>query len=382
MCSFSPSVNKFVIILNCIVSKVAVSDDLNKEHDAPLDAQHGVQKTSTKMIECPNAISGVSNVLPDKTSEDVDMICDENPIDAPTEGKVEGVTYDQKIEVKFSKKDCDSLVKASLQNLIENPEQSVEANIVHKGHGSESFTMSSDPECKNQTQSSQVGLINDIQSSPLKRKRNNSDASVLGNSLPNCPSKCDNVATRDAEAFYSADGFPDSSAGPNFYASCLSNGVNKPSVIKSGVDDVTSSLTGPVVGTNDASSQSIQTPKEDVGASESNCGSIVDILPIKSQLCSKPFEQSSDFRSQVDPSVVNAEKCKHLCNLNSCIADPHCTSSTSSAPGIPEVILCSKGGWRFKLILLVSPKFHLIFSFSSYKDIYMQTLYFFKYQLP
>lgn len=169
----------------------AVSTDLNAEHDAPIDDEHGVQKTSTDMIESANAISGVTNVYPEKTSAYFDTNCGEKPVNAPMEG-----------EVKQSKTDSDHLIEGSLQSAIEDPEQSVQANIVHKGHGSESFTMSGDIECRNRTQSSQG----------------------------------------------------------------------------------------------------------DVGASESNCGSIVDILQIELQLCSKPSKQSADFGSQVDPSVVNAEK--------------------------------------------------------------------------
>lgn len=78
--------------------------------------------------------------------------------------------------------------------------------------------------------------------------------------------------------------------------------------------------------------------------SESNYVFIVDILPIESQLCSKPSEQSADFGFQVDPSVVNAEKRGQLCKLNSCLVNPHGTSSTSGVPGVSEVILSSKSG--------------------------------------
>lgn len=202
-----------------------MSTDLNAEHDAPIDDEHGMRKASTNMIESANAIYGVTNVHPERTSAYIDTKCDEKPVNAPMEG-----------DVKQSKTDSDHLTEGSFQSATGDPEQSVQADIVHKGHGSESFTVSNDTECRNRIQSSQG----------------------------------------------------------------------------------------------------------DVGASESNCGSIVDILPIESQLCFKPSEQSADFGSQVDPSVVNAEKCEQLCKLNSC--NPHCTSSNSSAPGVCEVILSSKSG--------------------------------------
>ncbi|XP_074368292.1 uncharacterized protein LOC141708526 isoform X2 [Apium graveolens] len=175
----------------------AVSTDLNTEHDEPINDEHAVQKTSTNMIESTNAISGVTNIHPEKTGAYIDMNCDEKAVNAPMQG-----------EVKQSKTDSNHLIKGSLQSAIEDPEQSVQAEFMHKGHGSESFTMS-----------------------------------------------------------------------------------------------------------------------------ESNCGSIVDILPIESQLCSKPSKQSADFGFQVDPSVVNTEKCEQLCKLNSCLVNPHDTSSTSTAPG-------------------------------------------------
>ncbi|XP_017253070.2 uncharacterized protein LOC108223372 isoform X1 [Daucus carota subsp. sativus] len=87
----------------------------------------------------------------------------------------------------------------------------------------------------------------------------------------------------------------------------------------------------------DASS-GIHAPKGDYGASESNGGSIVDILPVESQLCSKPFKQLSDVGTQVDPSVANTEKCEQMRNLSSCPVNPRCTSSTYSAPGVPDLV--------------------------------------------
>lgn len=309
-----------------------------------------VQKIPEKMTECPNAISEITTTLPDKTSVECNFVldhhnicgeerksstfsqigsdasnCEEKPTHATEEGK-DAVEYEQKIEAKYFKHDCGSLTEGDFHCTAESLEHSLNVNVVHGVHGSGDCTMSSDAEYRIQIQNSHDGITNGTCSSPQRRQKlaQDSDTPSLGNGIPNISSGKDAVTICKPEYVAlcgmkqlpcSADPFSNSITGPNSHASCISS--SKCSNLQSGVDnDIiaegnSSSFTFPVGVTHDTSSKAIHDLKDDIVVAESNSGSFnANTIPVQTQFCSKPFQQS-ESGSQVDLSIVSPDDCEH-----------------------------------------------------------------------